>query len=162
MAMTAPSTPGAAGTPGTRAERARGRELRAERARLLQALRVHAEAERALGESQGGAAGWGQEASVASDLEAEQLLAALDHEERCRLADVEAALRRLTLGHYGTCEGCGRPIPSGRLHALPWARRCIACAARLESERRSACHRRRRGQDGRAPRARRETEGGLP
>jgi len=139
MTATAPKTPPAPAPRATRAEQALGRTLRAERVRLLETLRAHAEAERALGEAQGGASGWWQEATVASDLVAEETLAALDHGEQRRLADVEAALRRLTQGHYGVCETCGRPVPAARLRAIPWTRRCVGCAGRLEAIRRGSC-----------------------
>jgi len=135
MATTAPNplyAPNATGSLATE------RTLRAERERLLQTLRTHAEAERAIGEDQGGACGWGQEACVASDLVAEETLAALDHDERRRLADVEAALRRLALGRFGVCEACGGAVPAARLRALPWTRRCVGCARRLETPRRGA------------------------
>ncbi len=47
-----------------------------------------------------------------------------------KLADqVRAALQRLGTGGYGRCERCGRAIPAGRLEALPWAVRCVECAA---------------------------------
>ena len=124
---------GSPAPPATRAERALGRELRAERARLLRTRGANAEAERALGDAQGGAGGWGQEACVASDLAAEELMVTLDQKEQRRLADVEAALRRLAQGRYGRCEGCGRPIPAARLRAVPWTRRCVACAGRLDA-----------------------------
>jgi DnaK suppressor protein len=41
------------------------------------------------------------------------------------LADVEAALRRIEDGSFGTCEVCGKPIGAERLAAIPWARLCI-------------------------------------
>jgi RNA polymerase-binding transcription factor DksA len=41
------------------------------------------------------------------------------------LDEVDAALRRIEDGTYGTCEICGGPIGSDRLRALPWARLCI-------------------------------------
>jgi len=41
------------------------------------------------------------------------------------LADINAALRRIDDGTYGTCEGCGKPIAPERLAAIPWARVCI-------------------------------------
>jgi RNA polymerase-binding transcription factor DksA len=49
---------------------------------------------------------------------------------RQRLADLDAALERVAAGTYGTCEGCGRPIPAERLQVRPSARTCVACAAR--------------------------------
>jgi RNA polymerase-binding protein DksA len=43
------------------------------------------------------------------------------------LADVEAALRRLTDGSYGECVDCGAGIPYARLSAYPAAKRCVGC-----------------------------------
>jgi RNA polymerase-binding transcription factor DksA len=39
--------------------------------------------------------------------------------------EIDAALRRIDDGTFGTCEICGGPIGSDRLRALPWARLCI-------------------------------------
>jgi DnaK suppressor protein len=44
------------------------------------------------------------------------------------LAELTAARDRLTLGRYGVCEQCARPIPSARLLARPEARFCVPCA----------------------------------
>jgi RNA polymerase-binding transcription factor DksA len=46
------------------------------------------------------------------------------------VADVEHALERIENGTYGSCEGCGVPIPFERLEAIPWARLCVACPRR--------------------------------
>ena len=46
-----------------------------------------------------------------------------------RLAAIDAALARLAAGTYGTCVVCGRPIPAGRLEALPATTTCVSCAA---------------------------------
>lgn len=40
------------------------------------------------------------------------------------------ALHRLATGNYGTCVGCDRPIPYGRLIVMPEALHCIACGSR--------------------------------
>jgi DnaK suppressor protein len=40
------------------------------------------------------------------------------------------ALDRLAAGTYGTCLGCGRLIPYGRLIVMPEAPHCIACGSR--------------------------------
>ena len=47
------------------------------------------------------------------------------------LGRIDAALRRIDAGTYGTCERCGRQIPEERLEARPWAALCIECQ-RLE------------------------------
>lgn len=52
------------------------------------------------------------------------------------LAEVERAAERLGAGTYGICQACGKPIPPGRLEALPAARYCTKDQARME--RRSA------------------------
>lgn len=44
--------------------------------------------------------------------------------------EIQAALERLEKGTFGTCEGCGQPIAEERLQAIPYARKCIACASR--------------------------------
>jgi RNA polymerase-binding protein DksA len=57
-----------------------------------------------------------------------QQVAALLEQARRRLADVEAAVRAVEAGIYGSCETCGRPIGAERLAARPAARTCIDCA----------------------------------
>ena len=49
------------------------------------------------------------------------------------LAAIDAALKRIDDGTYGTCTRCGREIPEGRLEASPWAALCIECK-RLEEQ----------------------------
>lgn len=44
---------------------------------------------------------------------------------RALLAEVDAALKRLDDGSYGTCAVCGREIGARRLEALPYATLCI-------------------------------------
>ena len=43
------------------------------------------------------------------------------------LKEVENALKRVTGGSYGSCEGCGGEISPARLKAIPWARYCLVC-----------------------------------
>lgn len=57
-------------------------------------------------------------------------VAALLHQARTRLTDLDAAVERLANGTYGRCERCGQPIAPDRLDARPAARTCIACASR--------------------------------
>ena len=42
--------------------------------------------------------------------------------------EVARALAKLDEGTYGVCDGCGDPIPSGRLEVHPSAVRCVDCA----------------------------------
>jgi len=44
------------------------------------------------------------------------------------LAEIDAALKRIEDGTYGTCTNCGKEISVGRLEAYPWASLCIDCA----------------------------------
>jgi DnaK suppressor protein len=46
------------------------------------------------------------------------------------LEDVERSLQKLDEGTYGSCDSCGEPIGADRLEAMPWATRCVRCAAR--------------------------------
>jgi DnaK suppressor protein len=45
-------------------------------------------------------------------------------------AEVVRALAKLDDGTYGHCDVCGKPIPEGRLEALPWAVLCVEDAGR--------------------------------
>jgi RNA polymerase-binding protein DksA len=58
-----------------------------------------------------------------------QHAAALRDAARERLAAIEAAVRRLEAGRYGSCERCGQPIGDARLAARPAAVTCIGCAS---------------------------------
>ena len=49
------------------------------------------------------------------------------------LRDIDAALRRLGDGSYGTCMDCGIEITRKRLDAVPWARYCVTCQERRQS-----------------------------
>jgi DnaK suppressor protein len=45
---------------------------------------------------------------------------------------VRDALAKLASGTYGNCETCHRPIPTARLEAVPYARRCLSCQESME------------------------------
>ena len=60
----------------------------------------------------------------------DQLARARAAEQVEKLAEqVRAALQRIDQGAYGICEVCQLPIPEARLAVLPWATRCVDCAA---------------------------------
>jgi RNA polymerase-binding transcription factor DksA len=46
------------------------------------------------------------------------------------IADTAQALRRMSEGTYGICEGCHKPIPLGRLRTMPHATHCAPCDAK--------------------------------
>lgn len=48
------------------------------------------------------------------------------------LAEIDAALRRIDEGTFGTCTACGRPIAEERLEAVPYATLCIDDKRALE------------------------------
>lgn len=71
---------------------------------------------------------FGKRAGDATNVAAEQLSRVGAHEQLQEvLADIERAQAKLADGSYGTCDGCGEPIPEARLEALPWATECVAC-----------------------------------
>jgi RNA polymerase-binding protein DksA len=47
------------------------------------------------------------------------------------LASIDAALKRIEDGTFGSCVNCGKEIAEERLTAIPWATHCIDCK-RLE------------------------------
>ena len=94
--------------------------LLAERAHLLEELGEPIEAP--------GQMTYGSQAAAASHVFEQQRDLALRDRSRIELSQVEAALRRLDDGTYGTCTNCGNPIAPERLEAIPWAPVCIDCA----------------------------------
>jgi DnaK suppressor protein len=38
------------------------------------------------------------------------------------------AIDRIDQGTFGLCVKCGKPIPKGRLEAIPYAKTCVKCA----------------------------------
>ena len=60
-----------------------------------------------------------------------QQIALLEARTQQRI-QLDEALRRLDDGTYGICEDCETPISPGRLRALPFARRCVACQEQYE------------------------------
>jgi len=50
-----------------------------------------------------------------------------------QIAEIDAAIGRLTDGTYGTCVRCGQPVGADRLAARPAAATCVRCAGRVSS-----------------------------
>lgn len=57
---------------------------------------------------------------------------ALVSQLEARLARVTSALRSIDKGRYGTCERCGKEIPTERLEVRPDATLCVTCQAEVE------------------------------
>lgn len=51
---------------------------------------------------------------------------------RSQLTQLEEAQRRLEMGTYGSCEGCGEKIDMQRLKLVPFAPYCIECQRKQE------------------------------
>ena len=52
---------------------------------------------------------------------------------RRALAEIDAALFRLSRGTFGACELCRQPIPTYRLIAIPATRLCLPCERSQQS-----------------------------
>jgi DnaK suppressor protein len=78
----------------------------------------------------------GDEIDAAIATEQSELRSQMASFESRELAQIEAALTKIQVGHYGRCEMCDKAISPVRLKALPYATECIVCARR--DERRSA------------------------
>lgn len=63
----------------------------------------------------------------AMEISNDDVLQGIEAAARSELAQVEAALARLDTGREPSCEVCGVPIGRGRLDAVPYATRCVAC-----------------------------------
>jgi DnaK suppressor protein len=70
---------------------------------------------------------YGSQAAAASQVFEQQRDLALRDRATAQLTLVDAAMARIDEGTFGTCVRCGKPIPAGRLEALPWAAYCIEC-----------------------------------
>jgi DnaK suppressor protein len=73
---------------------------------------------------------FGKRAGDSTAVAAEQLSRVSAHEQMLTMqADVVRAREKVADGTYGVCDVCGEPVGDDRLAALPWAVRCVACAA---------------------------------
>jgi len=43
------------------------------------------------------------------------------------LREINDALHRMDMDHYGICMECDEPISAKRLDAVPWAKYCVTC-----------------------------------
>ena len=52
---------------------------------------------------------------------------------RVQLTQLEEAQRRLEMGTYGKCEGCGEVIDLQRLKVMPYTAYCVECQKQQEA-----------------------------
>jgi DnaK suppressor protein len=111
------------------------KRLEQERARLTDAVAFLArDNARAIEDELGEVSASGMDNHLADTATAtfdRELEGGLEEGAQQALVDVEAALRRIEDGSFGTCEVCGKPIGAERLAAIPWARLCIDDQRRL-------------------------------
>ena len=70
----------------------------------------------------------GDEVDAAIATEQAELRSQMASFESRELAQIEAALEKISHGRYGRCESCDKAIAPMRLKALPYATECINCA----------------------------------
>ncbi|MFG1905645.1 TraR/DksA family transcriptional regulator [Kribbella sp. NPDC048928] len=73
------------------------------------------------------------EGLAASDDARSEVTAALMRAARAALAEIDAALFRLAIGRFGSCQRCGREIALDRLKTLPMASLCVECQYTVEA-----------------------------
>ncbi len=71
-------------------------------------------------------------ADTATDTYDRELDYTLEENSEHVLTAIDAALKRIEEGTYGTCTSCGKEIPAERLEARPWATLCIDCQRKQE------------------------------
>jgi RNA polymerase-binding protein DksA len=69
----------------------------------------------------------GAQTAAATEVTESQRGQQLREREEVHLVAIEAALRRIEAGTFGTCAVCGKPIAPERLEALPMANDCVDC-----------------------------------
>jgi RNA polymerase-binding transcription factor DksA len=78
------------------------------------------------------------DAAVAAELAGTENVLIGKHVQEVR--DIEAALKRMESGTYGTCIECGMPIELARLKAYPTCKRCTPCQRAYEKTHAGGAH----------------------
>lgn len=77
-----------------------------------------------------GGIGFGKRIGEGTNIAVERLVEVAMHDRlTAELETVRRAEERLATDAAGHCEDCGVKIPDERLEALPWAIKCVDCAA---------------------------------
>ena len=84
---------------------------------------------------------WHEEQAVEKDFaeqvvqsENDDVLAALDHDAKSIVMQIDNALLRIKSDTFGRCLKCGKQIPDNRLQLVPYAEYCIDCAEISENQ----------------------------
>ncbi len=64
----------------------------------------------------------------AQERENDEEIDAIGNETRTMLNNIDAALKRIDDGSYGSCASCGGDIAAERLAAIPEAINCVNCS----------------------------------
>lgn len=73
-------------------------------------------------------------AELGSDVFEQDLTLGLVEKDSAELRQIHDALQRIADSTYGMCEGCSKEIPVRRLQVIPFARFCVPCKEKYESE----------------------------
>ncbi len=71
-------------------------------------------------------------ADVSADNYEQDITFGLIEAEQGEVRTIDAALKRVEEGTFGTCEACEKGIKAARLNAIPQARLCIDCKRKEE------------------------------
>jgi DnaK suppressor protein len=93
-----------------------------------------ADDERDLGEAEGDTQL--DSGDLSQDMFTREMDASIGEQVGRRLGEVDRALRKIEEGTYGLSDDSGKPIPRGRLEAIPEAIRTVEEQQRFEQERR--------------------------
>jgi DnaK suppressor protein len=105
--------------------------LRDELVRIKEGM---ADDERDLGEAEGDTQL--DSGDLSQDMFTREMDASIGEQVGRRLGEVDRALRKIEEGTYGLSDDSGKPIPRGRLEAIPEAIRTVEEQQRFEQERR--------------------------
>jgi DnaK suppressor protein len=105
--------------------------LREELARIREGMAAD---EEDLGEAEGDSTP--DSGDMSQDMFTREMDASIGEQAERRLGEIDRALQKVEEGTYGLSDDSGKPIPTGRLEAVPEAIRTVEEQQRFEKERR--------------------------
>ncbi len=82
--------------------------------------------------------GTGDIVDMANSVYEAQIFNLINEKEREKLLKIDAAIKSIEEGVYGTCVVCGKKNEQKRLLAIPVTNRCIVCKSAEERKRKTA------------------------